>query len=365
MRYALIIAGGSGTRLWPMSTQAMPKQLIPFINGKSLLQIAVERLEKVLPHDQIFICAGSSMKQAILDGLPNFSPNNFIEEPTGRDTLNAIALSTAILAQKNPDAVVGVFSADQVIEPVDQFASVVDTGYQIAESTPDSLVTFGIKPTHPATGYGYLQLGAALPSNNGLIVDQYKEKPDLSTAQAYLDAGPDQYLWNSGMFVWQAKTLLECVKRYTPDNYTQIKSITDALDTPQYDAILAEVYPKLPRISVDYAVMEPASQDPDIQVIATPMPIQWLDVGSWPSFKTVCDHDDNQNAQPNTKSTLIDTQNTLVASNDPNHLVTVLGCSDLIVIHTPTSTLVCHKDHAEQIKNLHSQIAETHGPDYL
>ncbi|QQE10179.1 mannose-1-phosphate guanylyltransferase [Planctomycetota bacterium] len=366
MRYALIIAGGSGTRLWPMSRKHMPKQLIPFIDGKSLLELSVERLKKVLPEQQIYICAGAGMKDAVLSGLPGFSEEQFISEPCGRDTLNAVALGTGVLEAKDPDAVVGIFTADHVIEPVEEFAKVVERGFEIAEGADNRLVTFGVKPTHPATGYGYLELGQSLSDGTeGWVVDNFKEKPDQTTAEQYVLAGAEKYLWNSGMFVWKASTLMDCVKRYVPENYVEMQAVIKSWHTPDRDTVLNEIYPNLPKISVDYAIMEPASSDPEIEVAATGMPIQWLDVGSWPSFKSVCDDDDAGNSVSGCKSILVDSKGSLIVSEQPEHLVAVLGCEDLIVIHTEKATLVCHKNDAERIKHVHGIVSEQMDGDYI
>ena len=367
MRYALIIAGGSGTRLWPMSRKVLPKQLIKFINGKSLLELSVERLKQFLPEEQIYICAGEGMKQAVLDGIEGFSEERFIAEPCGRDTLNAVALGTAVLGRNDPDAVVGIFTADHVIEPVDEFAKVVERGYEIAEAGEKRLVTFGVKPTYPATGYGYLQLGDQLEGVEGWVVDKFREKPELEKAEEYVLAGAEKYLWNSGMFVWRASALLGCVEKYEPENYVGIKRVVDSWDSWDRERVLNEVYPQLKRISVDYAVMEPASRDDEMEVAATGMPIQWLDVGSWPSFKATLeeDEDGDKNVACGCKAVMLGSKRTMVVSDEPAHLVAVVGCEDLIVIHTKNSTLVCHKDHAEAIKQVHQKVGEEHGEDYL
>ena len=283
MNYALIMAGGSGTRLWPMSRSALPKQLIPFIGGKSLLQLAFERLEGLVPVEQRYICAGLQHEAAICAAVPGFLRERFLGEPTGRDTLNAIGLGAAVIGQGDPEAVIAVFTADHIIEPPGKFREIVAHGFQLAEHQVNTLVTFGITPTAAVTSYGYLQLGGLI-DESARVVEQFKEKPDLATARAYLDAGANRYLWNSGMFVWRAKTLLDCIRRYAPENSAGIEKIGLAWRTPQKEAVLAAVFPTLKKISVDFAVMEPASRDPQVRVAAVPMPLQWLDVGSWPAF---------------------------------------------------------------------------------
>ena len=364
-RYTLIIAGGSGTRLWPMSRKRLPKQLIPLIGGKSLLQIADERLDGLVAPAHRYICAGLSHQQGIHEALPAFNSTQFIGEPTGRDTLNAVGLGAAVIGRQDPDAVIGVFSADHLIEPVDQFQAIVTQGFELVQAQPNTLVTFGITPTHAATGYGYLQLGQPIAGQNAHAVAHYKEKPKPDAAQQYLDAGPQRYLWNSGMFVWQATTLLDCIRRYKPDNYSGLMRIVDAWGTPQQQEVLSQVYPTLEKISIDYAVMEPASEDPQVQVVALPMPLSWLDIGSWPAFAETCTPDSNHNAVAAQKHLAIDTRNTLFVSNDPNHLIATIGCENLLIVHTPDATLVCHADHAQDIKKLHELVGQKYGDEFI
>jgi mannose-1-phosphate guanylyltransferase len=360
MRYAVIIAGGSGTRLWPMSRAALPKQLIPFIGRRSLLEVAAARLEGLLPAERVCICAGAGHAPAIQKALPQLGPDQFLGEPCGRDTLNAVGFSAAVIARRDPEAVIGVFTADHIIEPVAQFQAIVDAGYTLVEKHPEVLLTFGIAPTGPVTGYGYLELGEPF-GQTARRLHQFREKPDLQTARQYVEAGPEKFLWNSGMFVWRADTLLDCIRRYAPENHAGLERIADAWDTPRRQAVLEEVYPTLKKTSVDYAVMEPASRDPAVPVVAIPMPLHWLDVGSWPSFAKTCPHDEQGNAVAAERSMLMDTHRTLVASSDPRHLIAAIGCDDLIIVHTPDATLVCRADRADAVKDLQAQVASRWG----
>ena len=347
-----------------MSTKSLPKQLIPFIGdtaggdgGRSLLQIAMERLDGLLPPEQIYVCAGESTKQVMLDKLPGLTEDRFISEPMGRDTLNAVGLGCSVLQHRDPDATVAIFTADHIIEPVEDLLKIVEQGFEAAEADDHTLVTFGIAPTHAATGYGYLQLGESLPSG-GYVVDQFKEKPDAETAKTYHQAGPEKYLWNSGMFVWKASAVMKAISKYAPENFEKLDHLGKTWNAPTRNEDLAEIYPTLKKISVDFAVMEPASQDPDMTVAAVPMPLKWLDVGSWPSFADTLEADDDGNASSGGKVVHLNSKNVLTATDQPGHVIATLGCEDLIVIHTKDATLVCRADQAEQIKKLHAKVGE-------
>jgi mannose-1-phosphate guanylyltransferase len=363
MRYALILAGGSGTRLWPMSRSELPKQLIPFIAGKSLLRLALDRFQGLIPPERCFVCAGWQHQQPICAAAPLLGAAQFIGEPIGRDTLNAVGLSAAVLARRDPEAVMGVFTADHLIEPVGEFQRIIAQGFELVERLPRTLVTFGIVPAGPATGYGYLELGPPIDAS-ARLVQRFREKPPAATAEDYFRQGPDRYLWNSGMFVWRADTLLDCIRRYEPAAWEGLTAVARAWDTFEREAVLDRVYPALKKISIDFAVMEPASQDAAVQVASIPMRLRWLDVGSWPAFAETCPHDAQGNALAAPRHELQDSSDCLVVSSDPEHLVALIGCQDMIVIHSGNATLVCRAEMAEKIKELQKRVGARFGGEY-
>ena len=364
MRYALILAGGSGTRLWPMSKLQQPKQLIPFVNGKSLLQIAYDRLEGLVESSNRYICAGNAHKDIIIDRLDGFDSARFLGEPTGRDTLNALAYSSAIISKKDPDAVIAVFTADHIIEPQDEFRRIVEKGYRTAEENDNTLVTFGIAPTYAATGFGYLELGDSV-SEDAMRLKQFREKPALPDAEAFLKAGAGRYLWNSGMFVWKASTLLACVEKYEPECFNGIMSIAETFDTDGFEQTLETVYPELKKISIDFAVMEPASSDEDFCVAAVPMPLTWLDIGSWSSYGEICEKDQLGNSSLGCDSILHGSRDNLVLSDNGDHLIAGIGLENMIIIQSGNATLICPKDRDQDIKKLYDDIKETYGDKYI
>jgi len=364
MRHALIIAGGSGTRLWPLSRQSQPKQLIRFINGKSLLEIAYERLERLVAPERRYICAGDAHKDAVMRQIATLHEERFLGEPVGRDTLSALAFSAAVIGKTDEEAVVAVFTADHIIEPVDEFLRTVEEGFSVVERAEGILMTFGVTPTHAATGYGYLELGEPFRGRSR-VVRKFREKPDAETAGRYLAAGPERYLWNSGMFIWKAGFFLDCVRRYEPEVYAGIMRIAEAWGGPGGHEVITDIYPRLKKTSVDYAIMEKASLDPAVTVAAVPLQASWLDVGSWPAYGGILEKDDAGNAASGCRSFFLDSNGRIAVSDVPGHLVAAIGCKDLVVIHSSNATLICPRDEAEKIKDLYAKIKEKFGEEYV
>ena len=372
MRYGVIMAGGSGKRLWPLSRGTTPKQLLPVAKGQSLLRLAFDRLLDSLPAERVYVCTGEQHREAILKDLPELPPNNLLGEPEGRDTANAVGFPAAVLAKGDPEAVFAVVTADHVIKPLDTFTDRLTAGFEVCEQHPDLLVTFGVVPTHGHTGLGYVQRGGALEvdGREGVYaVQAFKEKPDKPTADRYVESG--RYYWNSGMFVWRAATVLDSLKEFLPESHKGLTQIADAWGTDRQATVVNKVYPTLPKISVDYAVMEPASRRPGATegVAVVELPVSWLDVGSWPALAETLDVDEHDNAVDAPATAFLDADANIVLSRDdktPDHLIALIGVSDTVVVHTADCTLVCPKSEAQKVKDLvEGQLKEKFGKRYL
>jgi mannose-1-phosphate guanylyltransferase len=362
VQHAVIMAGGSGTRLWPLSRSARPKQLLDVVaepggGAHSLLAEAFARLQAVLPPERIWVCTAARYGDQVLAALPELGAHQLILEPVPRDTANAVGLAAAVVADVDPDAALAVVTADHVIRPVDRFAAALRTAYDVLGLHPRALVTLGVTPTSPATGFGYVQKGAPTAVPGAAEAASFREKPDRATAEAYLASG--EYLWNSGMFVWRAQTVLDALADHLPESAAGLRRIGAAPAGPQRDAVLAEVFPTLRRISVDYAVLEPASAEPG-RVLVVDLDVDWLDVGSWPALAGTLDADDAGNAVRG-MTVLLDSSGNVVLSDDPGHLVALVGVRDSVVVHTADVTMVCPISDAERVKQLLAEVEQRCG----
>ena len=356
MRYAIIMAGGSGTRLWPLSRDKRPKQLLPLLDGQNFLDLAVSRLSGVFDMENIYVITNAQYAADVANALPDLPSANIVGEPQGRDTANAIALGAEILAAKDPEATMAVFTADHVIRPQAAFAECVETACRTAETYEDALVTFGIRPTWPHPGLGYVHCGAETDGVYNVLA--FKEKPDHHTARRYVESG--QYYWNSGMFVWKVNAIRSALRQFLPASLDALAPIGQAVrDQTDCTDILAEIYPKLDKISIDYAVMERAAK-----VLMIELKCEWLDVGSWPALSDVLQPDEAGNVTVADSAIILDSaRNVIVTEGD--HLLAVLGMDDCVIVHSPDATLVCNKSDSQRLKELAALLETRYGKKYL
>lgn len=358
--HAVIPAGGSGTRLWPLSRSSYPKFLHPLTGtDRSLLQATVDRLGPLASADHTYVVTGSAHAAAVARQLPEVPEDNIIVEPGPRDSGPAIGLAAALIARRDPTAVMGSFAADHLVADAAAFVEVVRTAIETARE--GRLVTVGITPTGPETGLGYIRHGASLSVPGALAVEEFKEKPDLEVAQSYVDSG--RYVWNAGMFVWRVDALLFEIERQMPSLYAGLMQIAADWDTGRREETLAEVWPTLPKISIDYGVMEGAAARD--RVATVPGAFGWNDVGDWDTLGDILPRDEHGNVHaggdPSAVITVDSTGSVLHAGG--GRTVALLGLSNVVVVDTPDAVLVCSRDRAQQVKNVVDEL-KARGADH-
>ncbi len=346
--YAVILAGGRGERFWPLSTAKRPKQLLSLVGEKAMLAQAVDRLQGLIPPERVLVVTNQDLVEATRQAAPELPPANIVGEPVGRDTAPAVALSAALVKARDPDGVFCILTADHVIGNLDVFRATLRDAMNKALAD-DVLITIGITPTEPATGYGYVQTGDAINVPGSTTFNRclrFVEKPDRATAESYVASG--DYAWNSGMFIWSVKSIEKALTDHRPGIAALIDPISDAARAGNLEAKLAEIFPAAEKISIDYAVMEHAQN-----IIVARGTFAWDDVGSWTALENHFDKDDDGNTLIGDGVTL-DASNNIVFSRD--RLTTLIGVKDLIVVQSDGVTLVCSREHAQDIKKLVTQL---------
>jgi mannose-1-phosphate guanylyltransferase len=343
--YVCVMAGGSGERFWPMSRQRTPKHLLKLFSDRTLVEDTVRRLEGVVPRDNIFVLTNEAQLPGTRAALPFLRPEQIIAEPAKRDTAPAAALATGLVRARNPDGVLALLPADSLIEDgataARQLAAALARG-----ATGDAMITFAIKPGYPATGFGYLEMGEVLPhaAGGGVCrrVTRFVEKPDLPTAEAYVASG--HYAWNAGVFVWRVPAFLAEADRQAPALAAFVREFPAGDPT----AYLAERFPQLPKISVDYAIMEKAAR---VETILAEY--DWDDVGLWTALPAHLPQDAAGNTVRGAVAT-VDARNNIALSN--GRTIALVGVSDLVVVETADAVLVCRRDAVQEIKKLMPQL---------
>lgn len=348
MRYAVVMAGGTGTRFWPVSRKSLPKQLLRIGGGKTLLTRTVDRISPLVDPDRILIATGDLIADKIAAEVPDLPAKNIISEPLRRNTAACIALAAKVLHDRDPEAVMLVLAADHLIQKEDVFRQTADAAMNLAENE-EVLITFGISPSYPETGYGYIEMGEkageslACPYHE---VAAFHEKPTKELAVQYFES--KNFAWNSGMFAFRAKVLLEATAKHLPEIYRAVQAVDGKSEPAQIKEKIGQIYPGLPALSVDTGIMEKADN-----IFVFPADIGWSDVGAWTALCELVAADKHGNVAQGEHLVLNGKNNTIYAQDG---LVVVIGAEDLIVVHTPDVTLVARRDDAQAVKKIYDEL---------
>jgi len=357
--YAVIMAGGGGTRLWPLSRQSRPKQMLELNSSDSLFRTAFCRLQGLFACENILVVTTQEQAGQLMAQCPEIPPENYLLEPLPRGTASVVGLAAVALQQRDPQAVMAVLTSDHHIANEKKFLKLLETAYEIARQS--YLTTLGISPTYPATGYGYIQSGEKLGAFHGLEayrVKRFKEKPTLEQAQAMLASG--DHAWNSGMFVWQVKDILSEFERQMPALHLHLQTIAKAWDTPEKQSVLQATWPLLEVITIDYGIMEGAEK----VAIIPASELGWNDIGSWESIFEILPKDENGNISVNGQPIFMDTHNTLIYSVSSARLAVAIGLEDLVIVDTGDVLLICKREQAQQVRQVVNQLKQTN-PKYI
>lgn len=346
MLHAVIMAGGGGTRFWPRSRAQRPKQFLTLGGERSLLQQSLDRIEALVDPERTLIITAERHRAEAGRHAPHLPPANVIGEPCGRDTAACIGLGAALVARQDPQGTMLVMPADHRIEPAQEFRRAAHAAAQVADESPKSLITFGITPTYPATGYGYIHRGPPISQRLGIPtfrVQRFREKPKVEEAQQMLATG--EYFWNAGIFVWKAATILEALRVNQPKLHGAVERIADAWHGRERDAVLEREYQALDRVSIDFAVMEKAKD-----VLVVEAPFQWDDVGSWLALERMNPQDADSNTVLGTHCGVGSTNCIIVGEAD--RLIATVGVSHLIIVQDGDAILVADRRNEGSIKEL-------------
>ncbi|MCA9079416.1 MAG: NTP transferase domain-containing protein [Planctomycetaceae bacterium] len=357
MLHAVIMAGGSGTRFWPLSRQAVPKQFLQLGGDRSLIQQAFDRCQPWIPGERMWVVTNARLAELTHEHLPEVPRAHILQEPCARNTAPCVALAAMCLLQEDPDAVMLVMPADHVIGPAEQFHDAVERASRLVAQDPEQLVLFGVPPNAPSTGYGYIERGDTISGHDGaFVVKSFREKPNRDTAEEYLRAGT--FFWNCGIFVWRADRILAALRQHEPNLVALVEQLRSDFGRPTWDATLAELFPQMKSISIDYAVLE---HEQRISVVEAPF--DWDDVGSWLAMERLHGHDGQQNTIVGLHRG-VRTHNCIIRSG-PDHLIATLGIENCIIVHTPQATLVADRREEGAMRELVDLLGKAGDDEYL
>ena len=355
--YPVILAGGRGTRFWPLSRRRRAKQLLALDGKQTMIQQTVARLLPMASARRFWVITNHDLRAAILRQLPKVDSRQVLAEPVGRNTAPAIGLAAFLLLRSDPDAVLGLFPSDHVIANPAQYRATLSKGIEIAAAGAN-IVVLGIRPTRPETGYGYIEAGAA-DANGSLRVRRFTEKPDAAKARQFLDAG--NYFWNSGMFLWRADTLANALREHLPKTAPILEKIADAFGSRKFAATFRRLYPKCENISIDYAVLEPRSAKGEVtsRIFCLPSDFGWNDLGSWTALH---EHHVSKSKPPD--QTLISASGSLALNSRNNYIhapgkfVAAVGVSNLVVVETDDALLITTLDNSQDVGKVVKHLDE-------
>jgi mannose-1-phosphate guanylyltransferase len=356
--YALVLAGGGGTRLWPMSRREKPKQMQPLIGERTMFKTSIKRLAPLFLPEQVFVSTARNYVEDLQTEVPDIPAQNYIVEPSARNNAAAVGLAMTVIHARDPDAVIAMLTSDHHIGRVDKFRQVLHTAGEIARE--GKIVTLGIAPDHPSTGFGYIQQGQHLGEKNGFEyyrAERFTEKPDVVRATQFIASG--KYSWNSGMFIWTAERALSEFQQQQPAMYDLFQQLRPAIDTDDYSDVLNRIWDDMPRLSIDYAVMEDASD-----MVVIPVEIGWNDVGTWSSLYDVLPQDKFGNCGKDDafdNRVVLDTRDTMIYTDK---LAVAIGVDNIIVVETDDVIMVCHKDRAQDVREIVKYLRENGKADY-
>lgn len=342
---ALIMAGGKGTRFWPLSTEDKPKQFLKLIGSNTMIQMTVKRILPIIPIERIFVSTGEKYVDLVKEQLPDLPEKNIIVEPEGRNTAPCIALSAMVIKRYYKDSKMLVLPSDHLIRDEEKFRDIILKGNKILDKNNEGIITFGIKPDRPETGYGYIKYGKNNIDKDVYKVEKFVEKPDLETAKEYLNEG--NYLWNGGMFLWRTNYIIEEIRKYAPQTYEALHNIEN-IEESKLQNYINENYRKTDSISIDYAVLEKSK---DIFVI--PSEIGWDDIGTWKSVERYRKKDEKNNIVNSDVSTIESNSNMIVNNNKK---VVMIGIENVMVVETEEATFIVNKEYMDNLKDYQNLI---------
>jgi len=359
MLHAMIMAGGGGTRFWPRSRVARPKQFLTLAGERTLLQGTYDRIEAQVPPERAWVITGAAYQEETRRELPQIPANQIIGEPCGRDTAPCVGLGAALVAKRDPQAVMLILPADHNIEPEREFGRTLVAAEQLAEEFQNALITFGTTPDRPETGYGYIQRGESIGQRQGIAVHRvakFREKPKEETAREYLASG--EFYWNSGIFCGKAAGFLDQLRQHKPSINAAVTRIAGAWGTPQFEQVFAKEYPNIEKISIDFAVMERAPE-----VLVMQAPYRWDDVGSWLALERLHPQDDRNNTVQAFHCG-IDTNNCVIVG-DPGKLIATVGVSNLVIVQDGDCLLIAERGKEGSIRQLVEELRKRGLEKYL